>query len=367
MVLRRSHRRARALFDADDFAAARRELEPLAHESRPATRMLGRIACMLGDHATAEALLHPRRDAVTLALAHWRSGHFDRAREIRGMPLTRLMTAFGEAPYRIDWHGEREAVLPFTQRTAWELPTVEIEIDGRAVEAWIDTGGDALTLPHGFGLEPLAAFSGAAYAGGTGDGAYGRIESLRLGGVTVAGVPAVTAAFERPIVGVGLLSRFQPTVDYPAGRLVLRPRDAEPPDGAEVPFAFAATHLMVVRGSLAGRDFTWLVDSGLADEHGAGFTAPAATLAAAGIAVPETRPERGRTGAGEPTLQLGRFDAPGLAVGPLVQDAAGLYGAFPPALAKVDGVAIHGLVSHHFLRRYRWTLDFTRMTMRFGS
>ena len=34
---------------------------------------------------------------------------------------------------------------------------------------------------------------------------------------------------------------------------------------------------------------TFLVDSGLADEQGAAFAAPAATLAAAGIPVPETR------------------------------------------------------------------------------
>jgi hypothetical protein len=29
-------------------------------------------------------------------------------------------------------------------------------------------------------------------------------------------------------------------------------------------------------------------------------------------------------------------------------------------------IEIDGLVSHGFLRRYRWTIDFTRMTMRFA-
>jgi hypothetical protein len=367
MVLRRSHRRALATLAAGDFVAARRELEPLALESRAASRSLGRLACLLGDYATAEALLHPRRDAATLALVHYRTGRFDNARLVRGLPLSRLMTAFDGRPYRIDWHGEREAVLPFIQRTAWELPTVEIEIDGRAVEAWIDTGGDALTLPHSFGVEPLAGFSGASYAGGRpGAGVYGRVGSVRLGPVTVDAVPVMTAGLERPVIGTSFLSRFLPTLDYPAGRLVLRSREAEPPAGVEVPFALAATHLLVVRGSLAGHELTFVVDSGLEDEQGAAFAAPASTLAAAGIPLPHTRPEHGSSGAGATTLALGRFAAPRLGIGPLVHDAGGLYGVFPPGLERAAGFPIHGLVSHGFLRRYSWTIDFTRMTMRFG-
>jgi hypothetical protein len=43
-----------------------------------------------------------------------------------------------------------------------------------------------------------------------------------------------------------------------------------------------------------------------------------------------------------------------------------LPGVFPPQLATAAGFSIHGLVSHGFLRRYRWTIDFTRMTMRFA-
>jgi hypothetical protein len=359
MILRRSHRRALA---AGDFAAARRELEPLALKSRAAARMLGRLSYLLGDYQTAEALLHPRRDAATLALVHWRSGRFEKAREVRGLPLSRVMTAFGGEPYVIDWHGEREAVLPFLQQTAWELPTVEIEVEGRTVEAWIDTGGDTLTLPHDFGIEPLATFSGS-FAG-----VYGRVESVRLGPVTVRAVPVMTAGLARPVIGTGFLSRFLPTLDYPARRLILRPRDAEPPGGAEVPFVLAATHLLIVRGSLDGTELTFVVDSGLEDESGAAFTAPAATLAAAGIPLPETRAERGTSGAGDTTLELGRFPIARLGVGALEQEAAvGLYGAFPPELARAAGFPIHGLVSHGFLRHFRWTIDFTRMTMRFES
>jgi hypothetical protein len=293
---------------------------------------------------------------VEKALAHYRRGEFHKARRVRGLPLSRMMTAFGGPPYVIDWDGEREAVLPFLQDDDWELPTVEIEVDGEPVRAWIDTGGDTLTLPHEFGVEPLASFEG------TFAGVYGRVEEVRVGPVTVRAVPVMTAGLGRPVIGTSFLARFLPTLDYPGRRLVLRPPDAEPGEGVGVPFRIAATHLMLVDGVLNDVPMTFLVDSGLRDEHGAAFTAPAATLAAAGIPLPATAPERGRSGAGEVTLELGRFPIRRLAVGSLVQeDLLGLYGAFPEGLEQV-----HGLVSHGFLRRYRWTIDFTRMTMRFA-
>jgi hypothetical protein len=362
------HRRrlatARAAQRAGDFEAARRVLEPIAagRAPRAVRRAMGRLDLLLGDHEAAEARLHD--DPVSLALVHYRAGRYDCARDLRvrgDLPILRLMQAFGAEPYRIDWGGESSAGLPFTQAEAWELPTVAIEVDGRECEAWIDTGGDLLTLPRAFGVAPLAEFRG------TFSGCYGRVEAVRLGALTVRDVPVATSEIERAVIGTGFLSRFLPTIDYPGGRLVLRPRDAEPPAGVEVPFALASTHLIVARGSLAGRDLTFLVDSGLRDEHGAAFTAPAATLAATGIPLPETAPETGWTGAGEVTLQLGRFMAPRLTLGPLEQqDVTGLYGAFPPALAKAAGFPIGGLVSHGFLRRYSWTIDFERMRMVFA-
>jgi hypothetical protein len=178
----------------------------------------------------------------------------------------------------------------------------------------------------------------------------------------------MTAGLARPVIGTSFLSPLLPTLDYPARRLVLRPRDAEPPPGTEVPFTIAATHLVVVRGSLAGRDgLTFVVDSGLEDEPGAAFTAPAATLAAAGIPLPETAPESGNSGAGETALDVGRFAIPRLAVGAVEQrELVGIFGVFPPQLATAAGFPVQGLVSHGFLRRYRWTIDFTRMTMRFA-
>ena len=125
------------------------------------------LECALGDLGAAEAQLRSlrrtrARDWAALALVHYRSGRFDRANELPArldLPLARMMRGFGaEPPYRIEPHGE--VSLPFLQSQPWEPPTVALEIDGRATEAWIDTGGDMLTVPHAFGVEPLATFKG---------------------------------------------------------------------------------------------------------------------------------------------------------------------------------------------------------------
>lgn len=357
MLQTRRLRQARAARRAGDFEAARRELENIAPR-RAVRRALGEVECLLGDYQAAAAHLD---DPAGLALVHYRTGRYDLARGLRGdLPILRLMQAFGTRPYRIEW-GEQSVTLPFRQAEPWELPTVAIEVDGRPVEALIDTGGDLLTLPQAFGVEPLATFEG------TFAGTYGRVDTVRLGSLTVRDVPVATAGFAKPVIGTGFLSRFLPTIDYLDERLVLRPREAAPPSGTAVPFALAATHLMVVRGALAGCELTFLVDSGLCDQHGAAFAAPASALAAAGIPLPETRLETGESGAGETSLRIGRFEIPRLEVGPLEQrDLVGMYGVFPPELEHAAGFPIGGLVSHGFLRRYRWTIDFTRMQMVFG-
>jgi hypothetical protein len=291
-------------------------------------------------------------------LAAYRSARFDRA-PAADLPLARFMRSFERPPYAIDWAGREEVRLPFLQATSWELPTVAIEIDGRPAEAWIDTGGDMLSLPRDWGVEPLGDFHG------TFDGAYGRVEHLRLGTISVRDVPVMTAAFARPVIGTSLLARFLPTIDYPANELVLRRPGVPAPPGVAVPFKLVATHLLVARGALGGRRLRLLVDSGLLDEHGAAFTAPPATLDRAGIPRPALATETVETGAGETALEIGRFAIPRLALGPLERTGlTGLLGPFPDALAALR---IGGLVSHHFLRHWSWTIDFARGRMLFAT
>ena len=264
MIARRHVRRAldeaRAAHAAGDFAAARRLVQPVvAAGGGPleAVRGMAELEYLLGDYDAAEALLDrivqasrkrakARLDAeAALALVYYRTDRYDKAHGLFAgheddveMPIWRLMTAFGgEPPYAVEWPaGEGPATMPFKQTTPWELPIVPLEIDGVALDAWIDTGGDTLTLPAdvaaSLGVEPLARFAGT-YAGG--EQAEGLLRQGRvgpLGPVTLRNVPVATAGFERPVIGTGFLSRFLATLDYPQGRLLLRPHGSAPPGRA---------------------------------------------------------------------------------------------------------------------------------------
>jgi hypothetical protein len=84
--------------------------------------------------------------------------------------------------------------------------------------------------------------------------------------------------------------------------------------------------------------------------------------------VPPLTEEVGESGAGSLSLRFGRFSLERVGLGPLVQrEASGLYGIFPELWTEVAGISVHGILSHDFLRRHAWTLDFEAMKMTFGT
>jgi len=132
----------------------------------------------------------------------------------------------------------------------------------------------------------------------------------------------------------------------------------------EIPFVLAATHFMMARGQLNDKEgLTFFVDSGLASE--AAFTAPLQTLKYAGIPIPETKVQEG-IGGGGGGFATGQFPIKKLGLGPLVQEnLKGDYGATPPQSYWRLGFINDGIISHQFLRKYAWTIDFTMMKMIF--
>ena len=395
MIVRRHVRRAlaeaRAAHAAGDFAAARRIIQPVvAARGAPleAVRGMAELEYLLGDYDAAEALLdrivkasrkrsEARLDAeAALALVYYRTNRYDKAHGLFAgseddveMPIWKLMTAFGgDPPYAIEWPaGEPRRPCRSSRRRRGSCrpsrsrSTASRSTRGSTPAATRSRCRRRRRLARRRAARALRRHLRRWRAGRRATTARSR--RSRLGPVTLRNVPVATAGFDRPVIGTGFLSRFLATIDYPQGACSCARTGARrrPRRAVEVPFALALTHLMVVSGSLADRaGLTFLVDSGLRDERGAAFTAPAATLAAAGIPLPDTSPESGMSGAGDTTLELGRFGISRLALGPLVQhDLVGMYGAFPDELSgAATGFPIHGLVSHHFLRRYRWTIDF---------
>ena len=394
---------ARAAHAGGDFVEARRLAAPLVEHGATleAVRGLAELEYLLGDYSAAEDLLRrvveesgrdveARVDAeVALALVYFQTNRYAEAHGLFAgledavvLPIWELMRSFGdERPYRIELPGDGAVTLPFTQATEWELPSVAIEIDGRPVDARLDTGGELLTLSRDIaeavGVDPVVTATGVFAGGAQGDMSYGRVGAVSLGGATVRRVPVAVVDLDRPVIGTGFLRQFLPTFDFPTRRLALRPRtdqgraalraELSGAHAVEVPFALAATHLIVARGSLDDESpLTFILDSGLQDEQGAAFAAPPQTLTAAGIPIPETTEDVRESGAGHVALQVGRFPIRRLGLGSLVQhDLLGFYGVFPDAWREAAGFRIDGLVSHGFLRRYAWTLDFDSMAMTF--
>jgi len=168
------------------------------------------------------------------------------------------------------------------------------------------------------------------------------------------------------------MRQFLSTIDYKNGRMILRERTAEHAGklreelkgriAAEVPFVLDATHVMIARGSLNGKDgLTFFVDSGLAGK--ACFSAPIQTLHYVGIPVPETKIDKESVGGGGGTWASAVFPIKTISMGSLTQsNVTGEYGSRPARSYWSSGYIQDGLISHRFLRQYSsWTLDFDAM------
>jgi len=376
------------LFFAGDFARAQTLYEAVPSGGpryEAALRQLGAIALYENRLDEAEqalrlAVLQDPTDTkadLLLAEAASRRGNFAGAatwlRQAGRGERAAAYEAFGNAQaYRIT-SAEKGARVPFVQTDP--LPAVEMSVNGVRGLFLIDTGAAEIVLDPAFAEKADVAASGGGtgtFAGGkTADITYARIAKIQLQSLDVADVPAVllsTAGFADAakgktvagVIGTEFLSRFRATIDYPRGMLVLEPPDA-PRDrvqGIEVPFLMVRDHFLVARGALNdGAERAFLVDTGLA---GNAFTAPAATLRDAGIAIPSLPPDSDSSEIGESAEAP--FDIRALSLGRVRrEDLKGLYGPFPPQLESSTGVHIGGIVSHAFFRPYALTFDFARM------
>ena len=404
-------RLARLLYQSGEFEKAKTSALPLLDAAKPTNETLFLAAdldYLLGHYDKAESAyqkiiaLNPgdlqvqARADSKLAMTYYQTNQYAKAadlfKELEGkikLPHWDLMRAFGrERPYQIVWPGDFGlSIAPFIVTDP--LPIVSVEIQGRQIYALIDTGADLFMLDTevaaALGIKPLASMTGTFAGGKQAEVGFGRVNSLRIGQVTLKAVPISILPTQRfskgfaegkytigGIVGTGVLKQFLATMDYPGEQLVLRRADEEgrkdlrqATEGktvVEVPFVLAVTHFLMARGSLDGKEgLTFFVDSGLAGE--AAFAAPVQTLKYAGIPIPETKVEDG-IGGGGGGFATGLFKIARLGLGPLVQEnLKGEYGANPPESYWRLGFINDGIISHQFLRKHAWTIDFAGMRM----
>lgn len=406
---------AKGLYQAGSFDESEQVLEPLLKAPKPSEEamfLMAELDYLLGDYGNAEARLarilaaNPKDEDIRtkagtkLAFAYYQTNQYARAQGLYkgledriNLPHWDLMKAFGqERPYQQTWPaGLEKTEIPFL--IGDPLPVLPVEVQGRQVIVFIDTGADMFVLDPeaaaALGIKPLVSMTGTFAGGLKAEVGLGKAESIKIGEVTLSSVPVSllpTMRFSEGltggkysiggIIGTGFLRQFLPTIDYPGGKLVLRPATDAGRAGfraelrrmmvVEVPFVLASTHFMIARGSLNEREnLSFFVDSGLASD--AAFAATNQTLEYANIALPETKVEKGNIGGGGGAgFATGRFSVKELGLGPLLQkNLQGAFGVLPAQTYWGQGFILDGLISHQFLRKYSWTIDSAGMKMVF--
>lgn len=400
---------AKLLYQSGDFRGAKETLGDLAAEGQAGTDVLllaAEVEYLLGQYDTSEKLYRrvlARSEAkasdrikanVGLSFVLYQTNRFDQARTLefgRGvqLPIVELMKSFQQAPYRIEWNSEQVAVAPFNVTDP--LPVLTVEFNGRSTHVLFDTGADMCIVDNEvateLGLKEISSAVGAFGGGKPARMGFSKLDSLAIGGITLRDVPVMIIPTQRfskafadgkfpigGIIGTGLIRQFLATLDYEHDRLLLRERSSNVAPAVEsqeqltaVPFALAATHLMMARGSVNGREgLTFFVDSGLAMD--AAWSAPVQTLQYLGITKPERKIDPNSVGGGGGAFATGSFPTDSLELGSLKQqNLLGEFGAMSADTYWQNGFIQDGLISHRFLRQYAtWTIDFDRMTYTFG-
>jgi hypothetical protein len=396
------------LYQSGAFWKARDVIEPLVKDSKPSDEALtvaAKLEYLLGNYDVAEKLYKRLVEAkagnvygqvmakVGLMFTYNQMDRFDKIKELEFPPGVKLpnveaIKKFEESPYQKEWHSEdKVSTIQFLMTDP--LPLLEIEFNGVPVIVFFDTGADTFILDNeiasAMGIEWSAKAMGSFGGGKRSEIGFGKVDSVKLGDVTLKRVPIIilpTKRFSKAFedgkytiggaIGTAAMRQFLSTIDYKKGRMILRERVAEnvrklreklkERGAAEVPFALDATHMMLARGSLNDKDgLTFFVDSGLASE--ACFTAPIQTLQYVGIPVPETKIDEEDVGGGGGKWASGVFPIKTISMGSLIQsEVKGEYGGRPPASYWGSGYILDGLISHRFLRQYSsWTIDFDAM------
>ena len=272
------------------------------------------------------------------------------------------------------------SIIPFAEGPLHEyFPDFEVELNGERIVAHVDTGGAFLHMAPeraaDFGIELMPLGKGRQADTKT-DLYHGIAESFILGEAILENVPVVALASLKGqkfvIFGTNVLQQFFSTLDYPNKRLILSPRDYVElqeehlamlsPDRVEIPFYLAQDHKMFARGGLGEhKNLNYFIDSGLvfvkSDDRGAlrqaAFTAHSSMYEQWGYDSEEVKSKWFKS---RHSLSLGPLEQEGHYFTRSELDF-GLY----------EGVKIHGLLSHAFLKKYSWTIDFARRKYIFSS
>lgn len=365
------------------------QVASLSPANETAAAGLGKIALFRGAPARAESLLAPVAGRVSgatedLLAARERLGRWEAAAtlaEEAGQPgraalLRRL--AESEGAWKIQGPGRVE--LPWIR--CWPVPIVKAKLNGQSVLLAIDTGVTDLVLDASAarrcGVTTLPEQLPVFWNGTRVAGRAALLQRLELGALRIEHVPAATTPLRRwsleanpegetiaGIIGLNLLARFTPTLDYRKCALVLRAAGTTVEAGAEamrVPFELWGERELTVYGSLnGGRRMALLLQTGV---PGCGVGAPAEVFEELGLKPGALSRAAGAASARMQGLPWIYVQIPTVAVGPLVKDHVRAWsGALDSAELWRHGVRRDALLSSDFLRGQRVTIDWEKQVL----
>jgi hypothetical protein len=350
---------------------------------------LGKIALFHGSPARAESLLAPvagrvEGAAADLFAARARLGRWAAAATLaeeagesgRAALLRRL--AETEGAWKVTGPGQVE--LPWIR--CWPVPIVKAKINGQPVLLGIDTGVTDLVLDPWAARRcdvTLAPEQLPVFWNGTRVAARGAlVQRLELGGLRIEGVPAAATSLRRwslaanpegegvaGVIGLNLLSRFTPTLDYKRCVLVLQAAGTPVPlraGAVRVPFELWGEREIVVYGSLnGGRRMAMLLQTGV---PGCGVSAPAEVFEEVGVRPGAISRAVRSAGARLQASSWASVKVATVAVGPVVREKVnGWSGALDSAELWRHGVRRDAALSSEFLSGRRVTIDWAKQEL----
>lgn len=285
-----------------------------------------------------------------------------------------LLRRLAEKPSLVLTGGPDRARLTFVRATP--VPLVRVRINGQSALVAVDTGVSDLLLDVSFARRikvPLTAARFPQFWNGSHIVTQGAlVEKLDLGGIKMERVPAgvlplrkwsleINPYSEQVVgaIGISVLRRFSPTLDYRAQILELRRpgfADIPSPEALRVPFEVWGENEIMVYGSLAGgRRMGLVVQTGLPD---CGIGAPAVVLEEIGIkpgAISRMAKGAGQWLQGRPWAEV---TVPSVTVGPVAKDKVrGWSGALADGELWRHGVRRDAILAGDFFKDWRVTVD----------
>ncbi|MGF1582070.1 MAG: retropepsin-like aspartic protease [Gemmataceae bacterium] len=308
--------------------------------------------------------------------AHLHLGKYEEARVFavkRKMSKTQqvVLKMRAEEPLAVELNKTTEIAFAKHPLTPY-FPAFAATLNGKKVLAHVDTGGAFLHMgkerAEKLGIKLIEAGKGK-HATKTVNAYFGIAKSFQLGDAELTNVPVVVlptlkGSQDFVIFGTNVLEQFLSTLDYPRKRLVLSPRkntelrkehERRFAQGVEVPFYLWDDHYMFARGGLSNaKSLNFFVDSGLVSLH---FDTKSGKVRQAAFWGTTSLYES--CGVPKELLEKKVFELPlPLSLGTLKQEGLFVLNKKKAILSTLGGVDIHGLISHTFLSRYTWTIDF---------